>query len=686
MPTPPDTRSAGDRPHKRPRPEDPDLWSKSGVFARHYPGYEPRAPQKAMYEAVLETLAEGGHLVIEAGTGTGKGMAYLAPVIMLAAQNPQTKFVVTTNTINLQQQLVEKDIPHTLAALEKAGLVGPGQFTYATLKGRNNYLCHQNFEAFEDQNGGRGWEEADRLIDTVARWPTATGDRSEINVAPAQEVPWNRISASHHAGCPYYQASEPGAEPACFLKRARHQAQQANLVVANHALFLADLANSENQLGHTTHVIIDESHHLETAASSQFGWELSEKDAGSAGDDLKDDPVLGQAASAMGRAWHAYWQALAGCVKPPRYDDETVTAPIDPRLRNSLEWHEARQQAQELDQAMTHLLESVNAEVNRAVAATDPNREVTLRPVQSRCSEHRKQIRELMDRHDPEHVRWLEVTTRYGAVVKSIPLNVAPILRQQLFDRKVATILTSATLAAGDRDFSLFRSRVGFPAAGREIALESPFNYRRQALFMSPVDIPAPNDDDFADALAECLADLGAELQGHTLALFTSYAALHGAAKRIRGPLAQKGIAVMAQGRDGAPSQILDRFRSDPRAVILGTASFWEGVDLSHEVLKAVAICRLPFPVPTDPVIKARSDTFADPFNEYHTPMAVLRFRQGCGRLIRNKHSKGAIIILDSRIRNQNYGMKFFRSLPRCSAAKSFVHNVGRLAREWAAE
>ena len=660
----------------------PDLWSESGVFAQHFHDYEPRSQQKEMYDAVLETLSEGGHLLIEAGTGTGKGMAYLVPIILLSVKDPDMKFVVTTNTINLQQQLVEKDIPETLEALEKAGLIKPGQFQYTTLKGKNNYLCRHGYEAFRDQNTGKGWEPADELIKTIENWETDNGDRIEINVKPAQMFPWGLMSANYSSGCPFFQAKEYDPDNPCYLRRARFLAQESNLIVANHALFLADMDNSEPQLGHTTHVIIDESHHLEEEASNQFGWQMAEEDANDTIKILKDDPVLGVKASDMGRAWRNYWKTLGDCTKEPQYRDELITVLIDSKLRNTYSWHLAIEAFDDLIEKTDSLLAANTAEINRANRTNDPHREASLRPIREIMSSHKKHIIDLMSGHDPMNVQWLEKTMA-NLLVKDIPLNVAPTLRKMLFDNKTATVLTSATLATNKDDFTLIRSRIGFPEDGREIALDSPFNYPKQALFMSPIDIPTPKESEFSDAVAECIIDLAIELDGHTLALFTSYAALYGTAKRIKPALEGHNITVMAQGRDGTPNQIVDQFRNDPKAIILGTASFWEGVDLSHDLLKAVVICRLPFPVPTDPVIKARSETFNDAFNEYHTPMAIIRFRQGCGRLIRNRHSKGSIVVLDSRIRNKNYGMKFFRSLPKSTTAKAFMHNVGKIAKKW---
>ena len=351
-----------------------------------------------MYESVLETLSKGGHLLIEAGTGTGKGMAYLVPIILLSAKDPDMKFVVTTNTINLQQQLVEKDIPETIEALEKAGIVEPGQFHYTTLKGKSNYLCRHGYEAFRDQNTGKGWEPADQLIKTVESWETDNGDRIEINVTPDQMFPWGLMSANHNSECPFFQAKEYDSENPCYLRKARMLAQECNLVVANHALFLADMANSETQLGHTTHVIIDESHHLEEETSQQFGWKITEEDANNTIKILTDDPVLGAKASDMGKAWRKYWKALGDCSKEPQYRDESITILIDPKFRTTYPWHLAIEDFNNLIEETDSLLAAITAEINRANRTNDPHREASLRPVREIMVQQKKT-------HQRAHVR-----------------------------------------------------------------------------------------------------------------------------------------------------------------------------------------------------------------------------------------------------------------------------------------
>lgn len=660
----------------------PDLWSATGAFARHFPNYTPRPQQQAMYQAVTECLHSGTDLIVEAGTGTGKSLAYLAPLILMAARDPEFRSVVSTATIGLQQQLAEQDVPHALAALVQAGLIKPAQFRWATLKGRGNYLCRQRAAEFSEQHTGPERESANRLARKIADWDTATGDVAEINLLPDERYPWSLASAQHYRDCLYYQAEAP-AQPQCFLKAARQQAQDAHLVIVNHALFFADLANTESQLGQTTHVILDEAQHIEEIASRQFGWELTPTDLTRTLEELLEHPTLGASAQETLNRWEQLWTALTECAPEPQYREDSNTVTVTPRLRQSRAWPAVSAAATALANASANLSQTVNNAASHAMAGLDTNAERALRPVLDELETHRQRVGLLTAPDTPEHIIWLENRQQHELKVNCVPLHVGPLLEETLFDRKLATILTSATITTGPNEFQLIREQTGFPPEGRQLGLSSPFDYRKQAQFMSPADLPNPRlFREFSAAVAQCLGDVAEHLNGHTLALFTSYAALNDCAQKLRERLQDTGLHVSAQGRDGPPDAIITRFRANPRGIILGAASFWEGVDLG-DLLQAVAICRLPFPVPTDPIVAARSAQYSDPFRHYHLPMAVLRFRQGCGRLIRSQNSVGSIIVLDPRIRNGKYGARFYESLPPCRPIRSTMHNLGQLATQW---
>ena len=259
----------------------------------------------------------------------------------------------------------------------------------------------------------------------------------------------------------------------------------------------------------------------------------------------------------------------------------------------------------------------------------------------------------------------------------------APILAEKLFEQKESVVLTSATLAT-DSSFAFLRQRVGFPEDSEELLVDSPFNYRRNTLLLAPEDMPDPRRAaDHTRGTVQVILNMAAALDGHLLALFTSHNALREVSFQVRGPLRAAGIGVLAQGIDGTPRQLIDRLHSEPRSALLGTASFWEGVDLESGALRGLLLCRLPFPVPSDPIIKARGNLCHNPFNDYQVPHAILRFRQGFGRLIRSKSDRGAVVILDRRIQTANYGDRFFNALPSCSFEKSSVATVGEQAARW---
>ena len=537
-------------------------------------------------------------------------------------------------------------------------------------------------EAFCDRIAGQTWEAANELARKLETWDTSTGDRSELDLKPEEQYPWLLASAQFHSACPYYHDSDY-AEPACYLKRARRIAKESNLTIVNHALFFADLANNESSLGHATYVILDEAQRIEDIASVQFGWELEQNKHRQDLENISTHPTLAAMVASAIAAWQQYWYAINDCIDEPEYRQDTNTQSITPRYRETEEWQSAVAVSSMLKHQVELLLESISGEMSRAKSAGNTTAESELGAIRESTHEQLKMVTMLMDSHDPAKVCWLERSQQRGTVIRSIPLFVGNILKERLFARKQSVILTSATLTTDRQDFGMIRQQTGFPDSGHELTVGSPFDYASQAQFLSPADFPNPKDfRRFGAATADCLSEVAQQLDGHTLALFTSYAALNDCAKRLREELPSHGIQVLAQGRDGTPESIIREYHSNPRAIILGAATFWEGVDFG-DLLHAVAICRLPFPVPTDPVIQARSALYNDAFNQYQVPLALLKFKQGCGRLIRKSSSVGSIIVLDPRIRHSKYGMRFYQSLPPCSPVKSSCDEVGSLAADW---
>ena len=649
----------------------PDLWGPDGAFQQHIPGYEPRPHQETMCRAVAQAFDRGENLIVEAGTGTGKGLAYLAPSILAALKDPEVRVAVSTATINLQEQLIRKDLPQTIHALEAAGAIKPNELRWTALKGRGNYLCHHQYQAALDQ----GVDE-DGLLDTVARWRTSTGDVAELTLTARQRWRWNMISSQYANTCPLYKSGDQS----CHLLRARNRARDAHIVIINHALLLSDIAAHDPYLAQVNQVVIDEAHHLEDEASRRFGWDINPEDFNRHLLQLAADPVLADCTARTQRHCNDYWSAIAKCVDPRHPADPTT---ITAQMRSTTEWQAAQRHAQSMENSLQTLYEQISAQITQAFRSEDAPREAQLRPTAHAVAEHRDMLKALMAEHDPETIQWINPREDRQPSVQAVPLRVGPILTEKLFNSRSSVILTSATLASGSRGFDLLVQQVGF-TRGAKIALPSPFSYPDQARLMSPADLPNPRDfQNHSAATADSIAAICRELDGHTLALFTSNAAIREASRRLRPEMSAVNIQVLAQNIDGTAAEIVQRFRHNPRSIILGTNSFWEGVDLSPDMLHAVVICKLPFPVPTEPVLAARSQLYPSPFQDYHVPIAVLRFRQGFGRLVRNHRSRGSVVILDPRIRHKGYGREFVSALPPCNYAKSNIANVGVLARQW---
>ena len=703
------------------------LLSSDGPFSKAFEGFEYRPEQEQMLAAVTKAIYQGQHLVVEGGTGVGKSMAYLLPAALFAVSQGQ-RVVISTNTINLQEQLMSKDIPAMIHVLEEAGLVSRGVIKAAQLKGRTNYLCLRRWN-FLASAESPSVDDA-RLLGKTSVWlqDTVNGDRGEINLSGRDAFTWSRISAGEGGWCPGLRDGS-----ACFLRTARERAEQAHIIVVNHALLMSDLARGCSLIPEYQHLIIDEAHNLEDAATRQLGFKV--------GPDSLDDTLeshgrlITQLRLAMG---------AEGMASPVRQEAEKVVGDVEgaaPRLREvwARLWTSAerffgqdrKRRGDGQDTGQSLLLtqagspsggsrdgqkwaelaldwENADAVLQQTVQGlermgrflqTDPFSAATDGPalameagnIQDNLEQVRVQLDSILSGHDPHAIHWMDRGMSRGTSrdqgsgdisFNSAPLEVGPTLAEQLFDRLDSVVLTSATLST-QSNFDYIRRRTGLPEESEELLVGSPFDYQKAALLLIPDDMPAPNQDGYLDAITRVLSGLGKTLDGHTMALFTSYSALRAVAQKLRPELVADGVEVLAQSVDGSPQQLLSRFIANPASVLLGTSSFWEGVDLPPGVLKALVLTRLPFGVPTDPIIKARSDQYQDPFKEFSIPQAVLRFRQGIGRLIRNKGDKGSIIVLDRRITGRSYGGAFLQSIPPCTLKPSSLFTVAGLSADW---
>ena len=695
------------------------------------PEFEERPEQQAMAQAVVEAFNEDGQLIVEAGTGIGKSLAYLLPAACYALRN-NARVVISTATINLQGQLTTKDIPTVQRLLQpeaclgrvSADLSAPDRqadppLAAAQLKGKRNYLCLRRHLAA--RHSPSLTDEEARFLLRILLWlaQTETGDRAELRLSRNEETLWHRVSAQNEdclgSACPFV------ADGSCFLVRARRRAEAAHLVVVNHALLLSDVAVAGRLIPPYDHLILDEGHHLEEQATRQLGFEGREADLTAYLDRLQ------RRTRAAGGLTAAVRQSVRGLATPlgPAGHLSGLAAALGEaaerartRLREFAEATRAfiRQHSQESGDYEQRLLLTAGIRAqpdwaavemaweNLALAlsagedllaqlhtALDDAEGLGLLGYEGLLSETAillqttQQLRGGMtaaiQRSDPSAIQWLADGGPAGVGVGSAPLDVASLLQERLYADKRSIILTSATLATRS-SFRYIRQRLGLEDA-HELLLGSPFDYQQAALILLPTDLPEPNHRDYPHALQGALVELCRASQGRALALFTSHASLRAAHAAIRGPLGELGISVLGQGIDGTPQQLLEALKRNAKTVVLGTASFWEGVDVVGEALSLLILARLPFTVPSEPIFAARSAQFEDPFNEYALPQAVLRFKQGFGRLIRSKTDRGVVAVLDRRIKSKAYGRAFLESLPPCQVEEAPLQELPQRVAGW---
>jgi len=699
-----------------------DMLSPGGLLAKRFPGYEHRPQQVDMLRAVTRAYNEGQQLLVEAGTGTGKSIAYLLPAIHFAVLNNQP-VVISTNTINLQDQLFNKDIPDLKRVL-------PFDFRAALLKGRNNYLCLHRLAVFRRRKSMEA-DEVQVLAKILAWLPsTDTGDRAELSLREQELAVWSKLQAEQEScladRCPHRKKGR------CFLYRARRKAEAAHIIVVNHALLLSDMLVSNRVLPEYRHLIIDEAHQLEPRATEQLGFAVSRSQVyflltglaqrvgagqyrgflsgimqhfrGSAVEtDIQKrvNMYIGKLQAQVEQAQEAtdtFFKGLHTFVNDVLMAESgRSSAAYDRRIeltsgvRIQPAWSEVEILADNLDEAL-HKIEKglqglhdgfVDLEGQDILQYDELLQEIWARL--ERVRELREQLRAIITQPASEGIYWLSIGARDDELtLHSAPLHVGQLLAQNLFSRLETVILTSATLRTGT-DFSYIRERLGLEDA-EELTVGSPFDYSVSTLLYLPTDIPEPARPNYQNIVAKAITDLCLATKGRALILFTSHRQLQATYRAISRPLEEEGIVVYGQGLDGSRRQLLEHFKTTPRSVLLGTRSFWEGVDVVGPALSCLVIVRLPFSVPTDPVFAARSRTFEDPFGQYAVPEAVLRFRQGFGRLIRSCTDRGVVVVLDKRILSKSYGASFLDSLPDCTVYRGLLSELPAKAMHWIEE
>lgn len=637
------------------------LLGADGLVAEQWADFESRPEQIVMARRVQEAMRGGHHLAVEAGTGVGKSFAYLAGAIDQALQQ-NGKVLISTHTINLQQQLIEKDIPFLADIL-------PESFTAHLAKGRSHYLCKRRLE-YAIKRKASLFDADTAELGKIVEWANGTtdGSVSELDFVPSSEI-WQAVQ-SEHGNC---QGRKCNYYSQCFYWRARRKLETADIIIANHALLFSDLVLKEagaSVLPEYKFVILDEAHTIEHVAEDHFGIRISQaglmwlldrlynprkrkgllafhNGASEAKDLVKQCRQAGQVFFAQVQAWYAH----AGDENNGRCEAEFVENNLGPRLKQlRLELGKLAKQIRTEDDSFE--LQRYGDQLG--VIETD--------------------LKDFITQEKDGCVYWVEIESRRQkrVLLRCAPLDVGPYLKRTMFDVFDSVVLTSATLSLGGSEkegFEFFSGRIGLEEF-QSLQVGSPFDYEQQVRMYAEANLPEPNSPEFLDAACEAIQKYLLKSDGRAFVLFTSYAMLKNTAEKLTDWMADQQMQLLVQGGRMDRARLLEHFKQDTRSVLFGTDSFWQGVDVPGESLSNVIIVKLPFAVPNHPLIAGRIEQLKEqghnPFFTYQLPMAIIKFKQGFGRLIRNKSDSGMVVVLDSRIVRKKYGRQFIAAIPKC--------------------
>ncbi|MBA2243110.1 MAG: DEAD/DEAH box helicase [Chthoniobacterales bacterium] len=637
------------------------IFSETGLLAKAK-NFEYRSEQQEMAVALAQALEQERHLVVEAGTGVGKSIAYLVPSILFAIEQHK-KAIISTHTINLQEQLLNKDIPILKKLL-------PVEFEAALMKGRQNYLCPRRLErAMQQANELFTTSEQAELI-RIAEWSrqTTDGSLSDLSLEPDTKV-WTQVCSEAHI-CTTKTCGQTGH---CFFQQARKRLLAADAIVVNHTLLFMVLGTPDEQeeresgfLFPNDFLIFDEAHTVEQVASRQIGITISQYGLRATIQRLYNARTR--------KGLFTVTRDAAGVTLAASLADEvdrffdSIGEAADFRKGCEVRVREANFVADTISARLAGLQVRIVEVVKRT---EDEFLKAELQELGRRIRDVRLGLVAFLEQSAPGHVYWIERTGKAAQFfsLHAAPVEIASVLGRMIFRDSTCCIMTSATLAVGQRDLAYFRRRVGAMEADA-LQLGSPFDFSKQMKLFVVQKMPDPRDTRYNVALAEWVAHFVAESQGRAFVLFTSYRGMQQLAEEMQPFFSSRKMNLLVQGQGAPRGKLLEQFKSTERSVLFGTDSFWMGVDVPGDALSNVIITRLPFAVPDHPLVEAKLELIqergGDAFTEYSLPEAILKLRQGVGRLIRTKSDKGIVVILDNRIVTKPYGRAFLRALPQC--------------------